>query len=1196
MIDSGSTVSILSKKSYEKLGVDLPKLPINSPPIYDVNDNEIHTYGVYNIQIQLQNNSYKQTFLVCDIEQDGIIGQNFLLKYVNKINLKTQRLIMEDKSEIQCWLGGAANAVCQVKVCEMTTIPAQSGIMVKVEIKGSKDTPGHGYVEGDEKLEKEHGIYLVPGVVDSMICEQTINILNVNDRPVVLHKNQNIGTCELYQDKHQVRVTSSTPKDGDIENDKLDKSQMPVHLKDLIEKSSQHLSHDQRNKLAGLLHKYADVFSTSSEDIGHTDRVRHRINTGSAFPIREPTRRLPIGKREIEKEEIKKMLERGIIEPSKSPWASNIVLVTKKNGQVRFCVDYRKLNEVTIKDSYPLPRVDDCLEALSGAKWFSSMDLNSGFWQIGMDDTDKEKTAFLTSMGLFQFTVMPFGLVNAPSTFERLMEDVLRGLQWQECLIYMDDIISPSSTFEEGLNRLESIFIRLRGANLKLKPSKCVLFQTKVNFLGHVVSSDGIATDPSKTEAVDNWPIPRTPKQVRSFIGLCSYYRRFIKGFADIARPLHKLCEKGTKFIWTPECQQSFETLKSALSETPILAYPKPGEQFILDTDASDKAVGAVLSQVQDGKERVIAYMSKSMNKHEKAYCVTRKELLAVVAALRSFHSYLYGQEVLLRTDNAAVSWMRNLKRPTGQTARWLEELGTYNLNVIHRPGKSHKNADGLSRMPCKSCARQENLNQEDERGSDDEENCDSQCNTIRAITSTHSATTTENQALLEGWDLGTLRQKQLEDDDLKPIMTALESKGERPSWDQVSAGSSVLKSIWRQWDRLTLYEGVLYRTYFDEDSSTKQLIVPKELQSQILEYFHDIPSAGHLGAEKTQSRINRFFYWPNMKEAVVQYCKECDKCAARQPPKLSRRAPLGQYLVGQPMERIAIDILGPLPVTNRGNRYVLVVCDLFTKWTEAFAIPNQEATTVVKVMVDEFICRFGTPLQIHSDQGSSFESQIFKGMCELFQIDKTRTTSQRPQSNGCVERYNRTLASMLTKYAEHEQRTWDEYLPQVMMAYRSSIHSSTGMTPNLLMLGRNVMMPLDVVVPRPEVHESCDKEQYIQDLQSKFAQVHEKAREHLKKSSDYQKKHYDIKSEKRSLEKGQAVWLYDTTRRVGVCHKLTSKWKGPYVVVKKIDDLTYMVKKSKKQHAKVYHIDRLLPYKGRNFPKWFVTEERDKQ
>ena len=245
--------------------------------------------------------------------------------------------------------------------------------------------------------------------------------------------------------------------------------------------------------------------------------------------------------------------------------------------------------------------------------------------------------------------------------------------------------------------------------------------------------------------------------------------------------------------------------------------------------------------------------------------------------------------------------------------------------------------------------------------------------------------------------------------------VTALESIGERPSWDQVSAGSSVLKSIWRQWDRLTLHEGVLYRTYFDEDSSTKQLIVPKELQSQILEYFYDIPSAGYLGAEKTKSRINRFFYWPNMKEAVVQYCKECDKCAARQPPKLSRRAPLGQYLVGQPMKRIAIDILGPLPVTNRGNIYVLVVCDLFTKLTEAFAIaiPNPEATTVMKVMVDEFICssRFGTPLQIHSDQDSSFESQIFKGMCELFQIDKTRTTSQRPQSNGCVERYNRTLA-----------------------------------------------------------------------------------------------------------------------------------------------------------------------------------------
>ena len=245
------------------------------------------------------------------------------------------------------------------------------------------------------------------------------------------------------------------------------------------------------------------------------------------------------------------------------------------------------------------------------------------------------------------------------------MENVLRGLQWQECLIYMDDIIVPSTTFSEGLERLERIFIRLSEVNLKLKPSKCTFFQKQIQFLGHIVSENGVATDPQKVSAIIDWPVPTSAKQTRSFIGLCSYYRRFVQGFAQIARPLHKLCEKSANFHWTDECQISFDILKRKLSESPILAYPLPSRDFILDTDASDKAVGAVLSQIQENTERVIAYMSKAMNKHEQQYCVTRKELLAVVVALKNFHSYLYGQKVLLRTDNAAVTWMKNLKTPT---------------------------------------------------------------------------------------------------------------------------------------------------------------------------------------------------------------------------------------------------------------------------------------------------------------------------------------------------------------------------------------------------------------------------------------------------------------------------------------------------------------------------------------------------
>ncbi|MCG7866651.1 MAG: DDE-type integrase/transposase/recombinase [Candidatus Thiodiazotropha taylori] len=926
------------------------------------------------------------------------------------------------------------------------------------------------------------------------------------------------------------------------------------------------------------------------------------------------------------------MLKRGVIEPSNSPWSSPVVLVTKKDGTIRFCIDYRVLNDCTVKDAYPIPRVDECLDALSGSKWYSSMDLNSGFWQVGMAPEDRQKTAFATSLGLYQWTVMPFGLANSPSTFQRLMEDVLRGLQWTELLLYMDDIISPCQTVEEGLKRLANIFDRLVEANLKLKPSKCAFFQKQAKFLGHIVSSSGVSTDPEKISAVKDWPIPRTAKQVKSFLGLCSYYRRFVEGFAKIARPLHKISDKGAKFIWDDDCQEAFIRLKLALISSPILAYPVLGTTFIIDSDASDKSVGAVLSQEQNGYERVIAYMSKAINKHEQSYCTTRKELLAVISALRTFHAYLYGQPVLLRTDNAAVSWMRQLKKPTGQMARWIQEIETYDLTVIHRSGLKHSNADALSRRPCRVCERQEKLNAAAEAEAEAE--TDTDCEEIetqpkevpdtsshhtelteklvQAITTTQDQTDTSpsptatpqgqtnSQVLLEGWTALEIREAQLQDKSIGPLIQSIETGSARPNWDQVSDGNASLKTLWRKWDRLKLFDGILHCTYVDTDLDVEHdlLIVPASKRAEVLHYYHDIPTAGHLGKDKMLFRIKKVFCWPGLKDDVARYCNSCDKCTARKTPSHPSRAPLQRFQVGEPMEKIALDVLGPLPVSQAGNRYTLVLMDCFTKWTECYAMTNQEAATIVKILVNEFICRFGTPLQILSDQGSNFQAKLFTDVCHFLKIDKVRTSSMRPQANGSVERFNRTLQTMLTVFCENEQRRWDQYLPQLMMAYRASVHAATKKTPNLLMLGREITLPLEVVTGHPE---SCggsqdqvhvDEDEYLEGLRSNMVKVHDVARRNLKIQSTYQKRHYDLKAKKQSFEPGQPVWLYHPTRRVGVCSKLTSKWKGPYVIIRKLDDITYLVKNSPKQKAKVYHVDRLLPYRGRNPPTWFNKDK----
>ena len=296
---------------------------------------------------------------------------------------------------------------------------------------------------------------------------------------------------------------------------------------------------------------------------------------------------------------------------------------------------------------------DDTLDALSGATWFSTLDCKSGYWQVGLAEKDRPKTAFsIAGGGLWQFTVMPFGLCNAPATFERLMERVLHGLSWKQCLVFLDDIIVFSKTFSEHLDILREVFNRLKTANLKLSPGKCILLQDKVNYLGHVVSADGVGTDPKKIESIVEWPTPRTVRDVRSFLGLCSYYRRFVKNFATIAKPLHSLTEKGVPFDWSGECENAFKELKRALTEAPILNYPIEDGDFVIDTDASNVGVGGVLSQIQNGQETVISYFSRCLSKCERSYCVTRKELLAVVATVKQFHHYLYGRKFLVRSDH----------------------------------------------------------------------------------------------------------------------------------------------------------------------------------------------------------------------------------------------------------------------------------------------------------------------------------------------------------------------------------------------------------------------------------------------------------------------------------------------------------------------------------------------------------------
>ena len=398
---------------------------------------------------------------------------------------------------------------------------------------------------------------------------------------------------------------------------------------------------------------------------------------------------------------IEEMLSQGIVQPSQSPWASPIVLVKKKDVGLRFCVDYRQLNRVTKPDVFPLPRIDDTVDMLSGAKYFTTLDLASGYWQVCMDHASQEKTAFITHSGLYEFKKMPFGLVNAPATFQRLMEVVLSGLARDGCMVYLDDILVFGRTVKEHNDNLAKVFERLRSAGLTLKPKKCKLVQVEVCYLGHIVSAEGVRTDPSKLQAILEFPVPHDVKTLRSFLGLASYYRRFIPQFSKIAGPLFDLTKKNSFFTWTALCQETFDKLRKLLTSAPVLVYPDFRVPFILETDALIAGLGAVLAQKEaDGLVRPIAYASRTLQDHEKRYGITELEGLGVVWAVKHFQPYLYGHHCDIYTDHEALKSLLNTPQPSGKLARWGMAIQELDLRILHRTGKSNVNADALSRAP----------------------------------------------------------------------------------------------------------------------------------------------------------------------------------------------------------------------------------------------------------------------------------------------------------------------------------------------------------------------------------------------------------------------------------------------------------------------------------------------------------------
>ena len=912
------------------------------------------------------------------------------------------------------------------------------------------------------------------------------------------------------------------------------------------------LSPTEQAQVRRLLHKHKSVFAADEGDLGCTELITHEIPLLDNVPIRQRYRRLPPTDYEAVKQHVHQLMQSRVIRESSSPYASPIVIVRKKDGQIRLCVDYRHLNSKTRKDAFPLPRIEESLDALCGAKWFSTLDLASGYNQVPVAEGDKSKTAFCTPFGLFEFNRMPFGLCNAPSTFQRLMERMFGDQRFQTLLLYLDDIIVFSSTIEQQVERLEMVFTRLQQEGLKAKLEKCCFLQQQVSYLGHVVSKDGVSTDPAKISAVSEWRRPTNVKELRSFLGFASYYRRFVEGFAKLAAPLHRLVAEvsGTKKkrgsreplerCWGEECERNFHLLKERLVTAPVLAYADFSRPFVLEIDASHLGLGAVLSQEYDGTRKPVAYASRGLRPTERNmqnYSSMKLELLGLKWALTDkFRDYLLGQKCIVYTDNNPLSYLNSAKLGALEQ-RWASQLAAFDFEIRYRPGRVNGNADSLSRQYTTGLS----LEREDGMALpaalvEQLERCGPFEATQHAVAVFPSTTKV---------DLGQLQER----DPVVGKVFQFFSQQRYPTKMERQAMPKACLELLRQWGRLSLKDGVLYRHIKlpGNGEEVDQIALPEALQGVVFQQLHD--EHGHPGRDRTYELIRRRCFWPGMSVDIERRCQNCSQCAVAKSTRPPARAPMAHLLASSPNQILAIDFT-ILEQSSDGRENILIMTDVFSKFTQAVPTRDQKATTVANVLVHEWFYRFGVPARIHSDQGRNFESALISQLCQIYGVQKSRTTTYHPQGNGQCERFNRTLHDLLRTLPLEQKRSWTQHLAQVVFAYNTTCHTVTGEPPHFLMFGQVPRLPVDFLLARVDEPMGGQVVDWVAGHQQVLRDTYTRVRARLTRAAELRKAKYDQSVTGEVLSEGSLVYLRDHTVRGR--NKIQNHWSSlVYKVVK---------------------------------------------
>jgi hypothetical protein len=894
--------------------------------------------------------------------------------------------------------------------------------------------------------------------------------------------------------------------------------------------------------------------------------VQHEIKVlpGSQPPCAAPYKMSEAEYRELHNQ-LTKLVELGHIRPSSSPYGAPVLFVKKKNGELRLVTDYRALNRVTVKNAYPMPTVDELLDRLAGAKWFTTFDLTSGFNQVRVSEESIPMTAFRTRYGHYEYLVMPFGLVNAPATFQRLANATLESRPGDAeeprdfVMVYMDDVIIFSKSLEEHERHVRWVLQRLRDAKLYVRPSKCNWFTQRCNFLGHVVSEAGIEVDGRKVEAIVQWSAPRNPKELMSFLGAANYFRRHIRKFSHMAAPLTELLRKDRPWVWGKPQDEAFAALKHALTTAPVLRPPDPSLPYILYTDASDEAVGAVLMQDDGSGPQPVAYLSRKHTSAERNYPTREKELLAIVEALKEWRHYLASSEVAVFTDHDSLRYLLTQKLPlTGRMARWLEATQEFNLSIGYVPGKANVVADALSRMTLSSL-------RVDHRKMSGRRHVESRVVRVReAVT-----------PALERMHLAAMVTASVDPTLLNDI-----KKGYRS--DPLAQEQM---DLLQQGDETALVErqGLLFR---QEGEKAPLLYIPgsSNLRQRILAECHDAGLSGHFGRDKTLDRLRKLFWWPTLAADVDEYVQTCPRCMlgnARNTRKPGLLQPLP--IPGHAWQHMSLDFVTGLPRTAAGHDAVLTcVCPL-TKMVRL--IPTDKEVTAertAQLVYKHVWSLFGTPERLISDRDPRFMADFWQELMRLVGTRLNMSTAYHAETDGQTERVNRVMLDILRHYVSKEQSDWDILLPVVEFAINSAKHRSTGFSPFYLNYGREPVTPA-AFLRGAAADLTARTGTKAEDVVQRIATALAKAKECIAKAKQEQAEYANRKRVHLEFERGDWVLLAtrNLRRQEEGARKLDYPWDGPLVVTEKVGEVSYrLAVPHNRRITDVFHVSLLKPWK----------------